>query len=391
MDQTCRAYSLIQNETEQAWHEVSRPQIHGYDLKGVQFVKPFQYVSIADEKVLRVFEAPKSFITNLGTLVNDPELVNKVDNLENRPLAANLPALGLSNKAIDDESNIPFQVVDDDEDNEGQEAVAAPNRAAGIEGIPFEEDLLQVTLWPEVEKLYGHGYEMVSIANNPNHKLIASACKATDSTSAHIKLYSTEDWRLLQPDLEGHNLTVTQLKFSSNGNYLVSVSRDRSWCLYKRFEPQGKLDHGYKLVFQGQKAHSRIIWDTEFTPDNKFILTGSRDKTVKVWEIKENNGEFEGVALVETIKFEESVTSLSISNKLIAEGENSKYLIVVGLENGDISALEGSKAGDWKVIKTLDRKFSHQASVNRIEFHPFENTFVTCSEDTSVKVFNISF
>ena len=44
------------------WREIARPQVHGYDLMGVQFLDPLKFVSIADEKVVRVFEAPKAFI-----------------------------------------------------------------------------------------------------------------------------------------------------------------------------------------------------------------------------------------------------------------------------------------------------------------------------------------
>jgi hypothetical protein len=51
-----------------SWHEVGRPQVHGYDLLGVVSLDPLRFVSIADEKVARVFGAPRSFVTTLRGL-----------------------------------------------------------------------------------------------------------------------------------------------------------------------------------------------------------------------------------------------------------------------------------------------------------------------------------
>ena len=42
---------------------------------------------------------------------------------------------------------------------------------------PTEEHLLQNTLWPETQKLYGHGYEIFSLACDPAGKVLASSCK----------------------------------------------------------------------------------------------------------------------------------------------------------------------------------------------------------------------
>ena len=80
IDQTTRIHAaLLTNKDDKepmlSWHEVSRPQVHGYDLLGVVSLDPLRFVSIADEKVARVFRAPRSFVNTIkGLDVADPEV-----------------------------------------------------------------------------------------------------------------------------------------------------------------------------------------------------------------------------------------------------------------------------------------------------------------------------
>jgi elongator complex protein 2 len=93
-DQTCRLfapmnYSLVIDFTStnclqkttsdhemKSWHEISRPQIHGYDLNSVQILSsdPYndQYIifTAGDEKIIRQFEASLCVIETLKSLCN---------------------------------------------------------------------------------------------------------------------------------------------------------------------------------------------------------------------------------------------------------------------------------------------------------------------------------
>lgn len=73
-DQTTRIHAAVpeskgdDEKFTSSWHEVGRPQVHGYDLLGVVSLDPLRFVSIADEKVARVFGAPRSFVRTLRGL-----------------------------------------------------------------------------------------------------------------------------------------------------------------------------------------------------------------------------------------------------------------------------------------------------------------------------------
>lgn len=85
------------------WHEIARPQVHGHDLNCVCMIKGsgnHRFVSGADEKVARVFEAPLSFLKSLNSVWARGE--GNLDSLDKEVqiLGANMSALGLSQKPI---------------------------------------------------------------------------------------------------------------------------------------------------------------------------------------------------------------------------------------------------------------------------------------------------
>ena len=63
-------------------------------------------MSGADEKLLRVFEAPKIFLENLHKLSSDESILKLVNESTSMPQGASIPALGLSNKAVFNENKI---------------------------------------------------------------------------------------------------------------------------------------------------------------------------------------------------------------------------------------------------------------------------------------------
>lgn len=52
----------------QTWHEIARPQVHGYDMQTICPLTRFRFASGAEEKIVRTFQAPINFIENLKAL-----------------------------------------------------------------------------------------------------------------------------------------------------------------------------------------------------------------------------------------------------------------------------------------------------------------------------------
>lgn len=62
---------------------------------------------------------------------------------------------------------------------------------------------------------------------------LISGLQATQKEHAAIILWSTASWKQVQ-SLAFHTLTVTQMTFSPDDKFLLAVSRDRTWSLWKR-------------------------------------------------------------------------------------------------------------------------------------------------------------
>ena len=360
-DQTTRLHASWKRDdgdsgSGSTWHEMARPQIHGYDLNCIDSLGGSQFVSGADEKLMRVFDEPKAVAKLLGRLCGISDSSMAVDAM---PDAANMPVLGLSNKAIeavDDDAEISTSANPETDREALDPGTTVRKSALEIDHPPFEDSLSRHTLWPETEKLYGHGYEISCLAVSHAGNLIARACKASAVNHAVIRLFETRKWTEIKPPLTAHSLTATRLRFSPDDRYLLSVGRDRQWAVFERQEQeqeQGVKENGvdgdntaattaheanpsYKLLQANPKGHTRMILDAAWTPSSASqsqvsFATAGRDKAVRLW--RRGEGET-GFACAATIAETHSVTAIDF---LPRPDKNGRFVLAVGTEVGKIS------------------------------------------------------
>ena len=325
-DQTTRLHAEWKRGTQHSWHEFSRPQIHGYDINCIDSLGKSQFISGADEKLLRVFDEPKAVAQLLETLCGI-----KGTSTHEMADAANIPVLGLSNKAIsivrDDENTVEGEQEPTDLTSE------APTQTLDLTHPPFEDHLARHTLWPEREKLYGHGHEISAVAASHDGTIVATVCRASSIDHAVIRLYDTREWREFKPPLAAHSLTVTRLQFSDDDRFLLSVGRDRQWTVFER----GKVERGrngeaerYQIRASNPKSHSRMILDAAWAPRTaaRCFATASRDKSVKIWV-----AERDSFACKATLSVSSSATAVSFLPHLL----HGLLHLAVGTEKGEIS------------------------------------------------------
>ncbi|KAI1260011.1 elongator complex protein [Xylariaceae sp. FL1019] len=382
-DQTTRLHASWKRDgaEKNTWHEMARPQIHGYDLNCIDALGDSQFVSGADEKLMRVFNEPKAVAKLLNRLAGiDINSTEHGKGLESMPDAANMPVLGLSNKAIDDAE--PTQ----GEDGQTIETPEARKSALETDHPPFEESLSRHTLWPETEKLYGHGYELSCLAVSHDGTLIASACKASSINHAVVRLFETERWTELRPPLTAHSLTVTRLRFSPDDKYLLSVGRDRQWAVFERDVAE---QTAYKLLQSNTKAHSRMILDTAWAPSTSGLVfaTGGRDKQVKIWRKESAESE---IACVQTIAEAQPVTAVDFKPYAY---KDDNFVLAVGNEVGKVSVhYIDSTSLTVSSSVTLPPDLCLAKSVLQLAWRPQadSNELAIAGEDNSLRLYSFA-
>lgn len=388
-DQTTRLFACWERDGDEAglrpsWHEIARPQVHGHDFNCLAVVKGpgnHCYVSGADEKVARVFEAPGAFLDSLNTFTGlaDADGFKREDV---QIIGANMSALGLSQKPIYTQGAARRDVGNAELSGDPMMEELPEAKPMILTEPPLEEHLAHNTLWPETHKLYGHGNELFAMCCNNGGQLLATACKAQTMNVAEIWLWYVNSWRVAGR-LQSHTLTVTQLEFSPDNLFLLSVSRDRHFTVFQlKQSGTGEEEVQHKLLARVD-AHKRIIWACSWSPCSRFFATGSRDRSVKIWELSENgDGNFQVKLITALPLFKCSVTALAWAPFTASQ---KSYLLAVGKEDGTLEVWRGfvtpsadaatsekypqeTRKLDMSFCSRVERFLCHGATIHRLRW-----------------------
>jgi elongator complex protein 2 len=363
-DQTTRLHAPWKIGDQSTWHEFSRPQIHGYDINCIDAISNSRFVTGADEKPLRVFEEPSIVEDILEQMCGI-----KKSSCGDLPKAASIPVLGLSNKATG-----PTEA-----DQPSADTLEDSIPAAVVQNPPLEDDLAKHLLWPEIQKLYGHGFETSAVTTCNDGSLIATACKASSKDHAAIRVYTLENWQECTEPLVAHNLTVTGLQWSPDDKYLLSVSRDRTWTLFER--------RGHDFTTIASNGHNRMIMGCSWAPleGGRLFATAGRDRHVKLW-IQDGEKFVEKLVLTA----ETPVTAVAFLPRLIG----GKICLAGALETGlvliHVISVEGLVL---RCSIALPKWVCPSKSVTGVSWRNSSDvdTFeiAVASEDASVKLFRL--
>ena len=207
----------------------------------------------------------------------------------------------------------------------------------------------------------------------------------------------------LASTLTGHSDAIWGVALSPNGQTLVSGSADKTIKVWN-------LDTGQ--LRRTLLGHSNIVRSVIFRPNGQVLVSGSGDKTIKLWNVQ--TGE-----LIRTLTGHSGpVWSVAISHdgQTIVSGSEDKTIKIWNLSTGKlIRTLTGHSSRVFSIALSLDGQIlisgskdktikiwnlstgklirtltGHSDAVRSIALSPDERKFASSSWDKTIKIWNLS-
>jgi WD40 repeat protein len=221
------------------------------------------------------------------------------------------------------------------------------------------------------------------------------------SSDNNIKLWDVESATLIKTFSE-HVTNTWDVMFTPDGKSAISAEND--YIVYWRNAVDGPIG---KLAFYG---HTGLVSSVDMSNDMKTIISGSQDKTIKVWDahtgdllktISDHNGgvndvefnpannQFASCSADSTIKIWDAQT-FELIKTLISNNGGLRSISYHSSGNYIASAGPGSLIYIWdlttdEVFRTLE---GHTALVRSVEFSPIGNNVISGGSDDKVIIWS---
>lgn len=184
------------------------------------------------------------------------------------------------------------------------------------------------------------------------------------SHDGSVSILKQEGQQIIQSN---HGQAVYTAAFDPDCKYIVSGGRDRAVKVWK-FDEQTKSAPSLEYTFRG---HLGSVLRTAFSPDREYIVSGSKDHSIKVWVPKST----QPVSDIQNAHTD-MVTSVSFS-------PDGKYLLSAG-KDGRLKLWLFEK-GTLRLHKQMK---GHTDRIWKANFNHAGDRFVSTSSDGTVKMWH---
>ena len=204
-----------------------------------------------------------------------------------------------------------------------------------------------------LKSLVGHQKKVNAVAVHPRNKLIATA-----SEDNRVILWSLRSGEMVCTFTE-HQDSVTDLAFSPDGKILASSGDANDKTVKLWFLSNNKL-----ITLKGHSDWFGGVNSVAFSPDSKVIVSGSKDKTIKIWRVET------GEEIMTLRSHQDDITSVTVSlDGILATSSKDKTTKFWQLATG-------------KLISTM----KHQEAVQNIKYMPRDSVLAMGCHDGKIKL-----
>ncbi len=128
---------------------------------------------------------------------------------------------------------------------------------------------------------------------------------------------------------------------------------------------------------QQWEAHKNSVFNLSYSPDFKFLMSGSRDAHFKSWSVEDSYSLYEEVA-----------AHLYAINNLVFSPDG-KHFVTCSLDK----SIKVWQMADLTLLKVIDkaRHAGHGTSINKLLWSPFKNQLVSASDDRTISLWDVIF
>jgi serine/threonine protein kinase len=156
----------------------------------------------------------------------------------------------------------------------------------------------------------------------------------------------------LDKTLTGHSETVFSVAYSPDGRYLASGSKDKTIKIWEVATGKG---------LRTLTGHSGVVLSVAYSPDGRYLASGSQDKTIKIWEV--------ATGKVRTLTGHYMTfwsVAYSPDGRYLASGSWDKTIKIWEVATGkELRTLTGHSMTVWSVAYSPDGRYLASGSLDK--------------------------